>query len=421
MRRPWTVPPVVTFIALTAILRADDRPPKVEVSTAARELHQVVYFSAKRGAQWLKSAQRPDGLFVYGWQPALNKPLPGENHLRQAGAAAALARAASASGDPELALSARQAILLLLSSFTEPDPDQPDARRPTLPPAEANPVGFTALLLWAITELPSPNPSLVEQGEKLAKFLASRQRADGSINVSSGFDPHAEDSVEDVDFYPGEALYSIARSHLMQPQPWKLDVLNKAFPFYEARFAQHRSAPFIPWQSAAFAEGYLLTKNERWANFVFAMNDWLVTLQYVEAPTTPTEWLGGFAAWDGERLLRVPPGASTSSYSEALAEACRVARLKGDADRWRVYQQSLVRSISFLMSQQYTVSNTTHFERWFSKKLHGGFWASVDDGHLRIDFTQHAVCAMLQFLNGVEFENPDIAKRRVPPNAPRAN
>ena len=60
-------------------------------------LQQQMYLAAQRGADWLRTRNRPDGRFDYGYLPARQDPLEGDHYLRQAGAAFALARAAPAS------------------------------------------------------------------------------------------------------------------------------------------------------------------------------------------------------------------------------------------------------------------------------------------------------------------------------------
>ena len=100
---------------------------------------------------------------------------------------AALARAAAATGNAELALSARQATVVLLASYTQQDPENAEIRKPTLPPGEANPVGFAGLLLLAISELPpagpakaedatTPSKAVYEHADRLGRFIASRQQ-----------------------------------------------------------------------------------------------------------------------------------------------------------------------------------------------------------------------------------------------------
>jgi hypothetical protein len=79
-------------------------------------------------------------------------------------------------------------------------------------------------------------------------------------------------------------------------------------------------------------------------------------------------------------------------------------------------------SFLFLMGTQYSITEAPHFERWYSQKLNGAFYASVEDGNIRIDYSQHAVCAMLHYLNHVaSFENPDVVRRRTGLVEPAAN
>jgi hypothetical protein len=74
------------------------------------------------------------------------------------------------------------------------------------------------------------------------------------------------------------------------------------------------------------------------------------------------------------------------------------------------------------MGNQYSMTEAPYFERWYSQKLNGAFFASVEDGNVRIDYSQHAVCAMLHYLNHVvAYQNPDVAKRRAKLGAPTAN
>ena len=91
-----------------------------------------------------------------------------------------------------------------------------------------------------------------------------------------------------------------------------------------------------------------------------------------------------------------------SAYcAESLAEACRVAKLMGDLPRYERYERALVHNIHFLMSLQYTSAKTQHFVEKFRPSIHGAFHASHQDGNIRIDYTQHSLCAMVQYLEAV--------------------
>lgn len=400
---------------------------------------RTVYFSARRGSNWLKSMQRPDGLFVYGWIPSLNRPMEGNNYLRQAGTAVALARAACYTQDQSLSLAARQAILVLLTSYTAVDSENENIRRPTLTPSQANPVGFVGLLLLAISELPQPTDAMLDHADALARFLESRQREDGSLNIADTLilDDAPEDDFAAISFYPGEALYALMRNHAVRPAQWKLDVVAKSYPFYREHWKQHPDPAFIPWQSAAFAEAYIWTKEPQYASFVLEMNDWLLQFQYTDATGTPTEWNGGFASLHGDQIVRTSPTVATGSYAEGLVEACRVARLIANEckhqveqaksagekekqtleaaaqaadNRLTLYRQAVERAFQFLMRNQYSINESNHFEHWFREKLNGAFHGGVTDGTVRIDYTQHVVCAMFHYLSHIaEFDPSKLA------------
>lgn len=402
---------------------------------------RAVYYSARRGSHWLQSMQRPDGTFVYGWIPSLNRPMDGNNHLRQAGAAMGLARAACYTQDQNLSLAARQAILVLLTSHTAPDPENEQICRPTVAPSQANPVGFAGLLLLAISELPDPSAPLLDHGDLLARFLQSRQREDGSLNIADTLyiDDDPKDDPAGISFYPGEALYALMRNHSHRPADWKLEVVDRAFSYYRDYWKQNPEPSFIPWQTAAYAEAYLWTKKPEYAAFVLEMNDWLLQFQYTDATGTPTEWSGGFASLHDGHILRTEPTVATGSYAEGLVDACRLAEMfaqekkaqveqAGDdpdavagyqtaEKRATLYRHAVERCFQFLMRTQYNISEATHYEHWYREKLNGAFHGGVADGTVRIDFAQHAVCAMFHYLTHIADFDPTRLQQQSAANA----
>jgi hypothetical protein len=84
-----------------------------------------------------------------------------------------------------------------------------------------------------------------------------------------------------------------------------------------------------------------------------------------------------------------------------LAEACRVAKHKGDLPRLQRYERALLMNCHFAMGLQYTPAKTQHFVEPFRPMILGGFHASHQNGNLRIDYVQHPLCAMVQYLDTV--------------------
>ena len=358
-------------------------------------LQQVMLRSAQRGAEWLGRMNTVKGRFVYGLEPALPDAVPeGDNYLSQAGAAFALARAARYLGDDRYTARATQAVLALLDE-TVVDPKDPQVRTTSLPSPLVNRLGAAGLLVLAINELPDPQADLLTSSEQLCNYIRGQARPDGSL--ACGGSPDGKESAEAVNVYPGVALYALMRSQGHRPAAWKTDLVRKAVAHYRPWWAAHKSAEFTPWQTAACAEAYLLTRDQAFADFAFEMNDWLCDLQYGLTPGHEL-WLGGFKGWSDGRTAETPPTVGTAFFTEGLADACRVARQAGDLDRYRRYQGTLVMGLQFTTRLQYTEADG-QFADWYRPRLVGGFHASYQDGGLRIDYTQHALSALVQYLD----------------------
>jgi hypothetical protein len=368
-------------------------------------LQKQMYVSARRGGDWLQRANRGDGRFVYGYLPALKTEMEGDHYLRQAGAAVALAREARFTGNERHAAVARQAVLtLLLETSLEPDGR---TRHTTLPSTVVNRLASAGLLVLAINELPSPGEDLLQQSEQLCAFIGRQQRADGSLSyldvdpAAKSVTPGASEDPDGINYYPGEALYGLMRSQQRRPAEWKIALVRKALAYYLPWWRQHKNMALVPWHTAAYAEAFLATKDQVFADAVNEMTDWMCGLQYVTLDPRHPFWTGGFMSWQDGKRSATAPQVSSASYAEGLAEACRVARQAGDVVHYNRFRESLERCLQFLATLQYSDANTQHFADWYRPTVLGGFFASHQDGNLRIDYTQHAVCAMVQYLNYV--------------------
>jgi hypothetical protein len=372
------------------------KPPLDEAHLTKPEL--PLFQGARRGADWLARLTgddgRFDGRFLYGWLPALNCKMDGDHYLRQVGAAFALARAARCTGQEKYDAYATHALLSLLDE-TLTDKNDPQVRCTVLPSIVINRLGAAGLLVLAINELPAPQADLLEKSEQLCNFIRKQARPDGSL-CCADLGPDGKPAGEEADAvnqYPGAALYALMRSYKRKPQPWKLDVVRKAVAYYRPWWQAHKNMAFVPWQSAAYTEAYLLTGEKAFAECVFEMNDWMCELQNV---------VGGFRSWTDGQAVETVPQVDCAAYAEGLVEACRVARATTDVKRHERYTEAVERCLQFLLTLQYNDINTSHFAVWYrEKRLVGGFHLSHQDGNLRIDYTQHAVSALFQYLEHV--------------------
>jgi hypothetical protein len=375
----------------------ENRPPARDLSKLS-PLQQQMFLSAQRGSEWIYRANGTQGRFLHGYLPALKAPMQGDHFLRQAGAAFALARAARTMGDERYAARATQAVLALLGE-TATDPKEPTVRSTILPSAAISRMGAAGLLVLAIHELPAPQPDVLDQAEQLCSYIRKQQRTDGSL--ACGDDTGVADDPGSMSEYPGLALHGLARSQRLRPASWKLDVLKKAVAFYHPWWKAHRSIAFVQSQTAAYTEAFLLTKENPFAACVTDMNDWLCGMQYDHFDPRHPLWEGGFMSWADGKPVAGPPDVGSAASAECLVEASRVARATADLARYRRYSEAVERCLQFVTTLQYTDANTTHFAPWYKPTLLGAFYASEQDGNLRIDYTQHAICAMVQYLQYV--------------------
>ncbi len=371
--------------------------------TRLNNLQRQMVLSAQRGSDWLQRANRPDGRFVPGYVPALRTPLEGDHYLRQAAAAFALARAAHFFGDERAAAVARQAVLTLLLDTTTDDAKNPQIRYTTLAPSLVNRLAAAGLLVLAINELPAPAADLLDQSDQLCNYIRRQQQADGSLTCHDdvGDAQTISTDAEGTPYYAALALYGLVHSQAQRPAAWKTDVLRKALAYYQPWWRTHKSLTAVPWLTAAFTEAYLLTQDRALGDFACEMSDWVCTLQYQQLDPRRPLWVGGFMGWADGKAQAVPPHVGSAAYAEGLAQACRVARQAGDLQRYQRYRDALERCLQFLTTLQYTEANAQHFADWYRPVLLGAFHASHQDGDLRLDYTQQAVGALVDYLDYV--------------------
>jgi hypothetical protein len=356
-----------------------------------------VQSQVERGAQWLAAMNGADGRFAPGLIPALNRPLDADDYIRQLEAVAALARAARQLNNADYTARATHAVLRFL------DDTVTDTERGQLrcggPAVDADHLAAAGLLVSAINELALPQADILDKSEQLCRFIASRQQEDGAFRCGNG----APDS-KTIDnggngAVPGYALCGLMVSQRHRPAKWKTDVVSRALGFYRAWWKGHHNAELVASQSPAYAEAFLLTKSQDFADAVFEMNDWLCTLQYSQLDPRHQEWWGGFKPSPDEDAA---PHVHGCTYARSLAAACRLAREVGDAQRFdRQYRPALDLWRIYVTRLQYVEANTQHFAPVYRRThLLGGFHASPEDGNLRIDFNAQAVCALLEYLGG---------------------
>jgi hypothetical protein len=358
-------------------------------------LQQQMLLVSQRGADWLYRMNGEKGRFLPGYLPALKQEIEGDHYLRQAGAAGALARAARFTGEEGYRARATQTILALMDD-TMIDPADATSRYTGMPPIAVDRIASAAALVLAVCDLPSVEKDLDERAEQLCQYIRKNAQPSGVL-ASAELSEKDEEGL----LWSGQAALALLLHHKHAPDGWKLETARKALTAARGWWTEHKSVTFVTGYAGACAEAYLATKDKVFADFALEMCDWLCELQYTRIEPKHMLWYGGFMSHHAGRTMETLPTIDSAACATSLIAGCRVAREVGDVSHHQRYTEAVERCLQFLATLQYTESGTQHFAKWYRPQLVGAFHASGEDGNLRIDYTQHAVSALLGYLEHV--------------------
>jgi orotate phosphoribosyltransferase/AMMECR1 domain-containing protein len=332
---------------------------------------------ARLHCAYLERNQQADGSFYFGYYPFQNTLYQGIDPARQAHAAWTLARAGLRD--------AAQATLQYALAQTED------------PPLALCRDAFALLALCEPVMLDSEDR--VPLAERLLASIdrhgrvASWQPPATALDTSRNEDP--DDAEEDDElqqqetidpedlqnYVPGQVLLALAaaaRSGFVRLDEPKIET---AFRYYRHRFRYKRDFGQVSWMTLAAAAWSRLTARREWAELVFEIADWVLEFQHANTGAFLTDHQPD------------TPGFTTAVYLEAIAAALHVAS-DFDPTRCRQYDDAWRRGFTFLdrlIIQERDSSILPNVEYAI-----GGLRENLWSGHIRIDFVQHSLAAILE-------------------------
>jgi hypothetical protein len=328
--------------------------------------------------EYLLRNQRPDGAFHFGYWAFDNTLYQEIDVARQAHGAWILARA----GRPA---EARTALGYAL--------DQPDA-----PALALSRDAFALLTLCEQTVAGAADAGMlanrllagIDRHGRVATWippaLTEEDEDESGETAESEIDPEELQS-----YVPGQvllALAAVARTGLIAAGHPGID---QAFRYYRHRYRYRRDFGQASWLSLAFAAWSGVTGNREYADFVFEVVDWVLEFQHARTGAFLTDHQPD------------PPGFTTAVYLEAVGAAIHVAECF-DPDRQPRYEEAWRSGFAFLDClliqdrDESVVPNPGYAS--------GGLRESLYSGHIRIDFVQHALAAILEYDPEIFITNP---------------
>ncbi|HQR09645.1 MAG TPA: hypothetical protein PLN21_22675 [Gemmatales bacterium] len=360
--------------------------------------HKALYFTVRRGTEWLMQAQQPNGMFHQGLNVAVNTPLEAAHFYHQVEGAIALGRVSRLTLNPRYHAAAQQATLTLLAS-TKVDPQDPQLRYTLYPETTVNRLASAGLLLRAVHELPVPVEVRLKEAEGLAQYIRTNQQAEGRFQSQASSVQQASSNVDQDAMNllcQGFALEGLAISQTYSPANWKSESLLKAVRAYQ----QQMPLVVIPNFITGLTDTYFRTKDANCAAAVFNMADALCNVQQQVEPGK-VAWVGGFMTTSSKTATMPPLSGESARCVSALCDAYRVAKQAGDAARAERYRQCASMGVQFVVSLQYTGVGVEHFAESYQPRVLGAFRASVGEGVIRLQDTAECVLAVSTYLSDV--------------------
>lgn len=341
---------------------------------------------AQAMTRWLAAQVDETGAAKYKYWPSRGAYASSNNAIRQWMATVCLGRVAQAFGSKPLAHIAAKNLEHNISTTYENNGEQSYIWM-----NGSAKLGAAALAALAIFESPE-RKQFVKEEYALNSLIYSLDNADGSFDTF--YIPR--ERKDNQNFYSGEALLFLATRYSISRNPEELKRIMAAFHYYRKWHLQNRNPAFVPWHTQAYFLVWKITKDNSLKDFIFEMNDWLLSMQQWKSAEFP-DMQGRF--YDPDRSYFGPPHASsTGVYLEGLIDAFSIAKELGDQTRAENYRIAIVRGIRSLMQLQYKDAIDCFYVKHVDRVL-GGVRTTVYDNTIRIDNVQHGLMALLKILN----------------------
>ena len=328
-------------------------------------------------ARYLLKHLQEDGTFYSWYQPFQDRLYKEVDLARLAHGAWVLARGHKVLGNSDLKQGAER-VIDYLSHRVLPDEQEIWLNGDTNNPSVAE----TSFLTLALNNLPEKDPDGSLRRALAATLWKCIELPHGRISTHRTHDPSL-DAFQD--YFPGQVLLALATASEEDDSTIDEEKLHQSFLFYRHRFRYNRHFGQVTWLMQAFAKWWQVTKELCFAGMVFEIADWLLGYQqtnsgaFINDHQSPT------------------PGYTTAVYLEGIAAALNVAAGIKDDNRYQVYCRSFAQGFSFLdrlIIQERDRSIIPNLD-WALGGLRQGIYYS----EVRIDFVQHSLSAILEFMS----------------------
>jgi len=238
-----------------------------------------------------------------------------------------------------------------------------------------------SFLLLALGNLPANDSRRAQMDQLAASLWSCVELPHGRISTHREVTSSTEAF---QDYFPGQALLALAQAAEQIPSGIHEEKLYRSFRYYRHRFRYRRHFGQASWLMQAFSKWWQATDDSSFADLVFEIADWLLGYQQ--------EKTGAFI----NDHQPDTPGFTTALYLEGIAAARNVAHSLEDGARFQNYSRSFAQGSRFL--DRLIIQERDRFILPNPDLALGGLRQGLHYSEVRVDFVQHSLSAILDFM-----------------------
>jgi len=348
----------------------------------SRELTRPALLAAARSAgRYLVRMRHDNGKFIYSYDAARNRDRGSYNLVRHAGTIYSMLQLYRVKKDEKLLAAANESINYLLGFV------KPFRGAMVLKSKDRIKLGGVALVAVALIEHVRATGSKqhLKVAQQLCSYMVSAQRKDGSFVHSRKF-PGGEERDFRSQYYPGEAMLGLLRTHSVDKNPKWLDAAERAARYLiTVRDKGKATSELIHdhWLLYALNELYRARKKPLYLTHASRIAQAITDSQLTKS--VPEDYVGGYR----------PPPRSTpaATRSEGLLAAHSLIREFGDQQLAKRIRRAVEMGVGFQLHTQITRERAMYFRD--PRRGLGGFTRSLTNFEVRIDYVQHNISALI--------------------------
>lgn len=369
--------------------------------------------AAVDGGDFVLRQIRPDNRFHYQYFPLTDHHPKGDAYSvpRHAGTVYALALLYGLTGEARFRAGAEKAMSWLIEAMPA---ECGDPSRTCVPKARGDfaDLGSSALTLVGMLEyqLRTDDARYADTARRLAAWIRSMQKPNGDFY----HDFHVPTAVPNIYkrsmFYSEEAALALVMAHEVLGDARDLEAAERALDYLTGpKYAGYFLGWFIygadHWTCIAAEEAYPRLRKSQYLDFCMGYAEFVRRLQY-----EPEGWDNAdFAGHYGFSGLMVPQAPGAAGFSEAIVSTRALARQHGLGDgALDTLDAQIAGALDALSRERIRPDNA-----WMMPDpaaAAGGIRRSLVEQEVRIDFTQHALSALIR---GAEELDPPTAPDRI--------